>query len=140
MNNYTEEEKKAIKRERNKKWYQVNREKIKSYYQKNKNKILEYNREYNKTPMGRAHGLIRAYAQEDKKYNRGECDLTAKWIVENIFTKPCAHCGISRWEVIGYNRIDNYKPHTKDNVEPCCGKCNVMLHQNSRDSLGRYIQ
>lgn len=25
------------------------------------------------------------------------------------------------------NRIDNSKPHTKDNVEPCCKSCNSRL-------------
>lgn len=82
---------------------------------------------YNKTPKGRAVYLLNRYKSSDKEHNRGESDLTSQWIVENIFSKPCAHCGISGWEVIGCNRIDNDKPHTKDNVEPCCGKCNRKL-------------
>ena len=41
----------------------------------------------------RAKSLVQNYRVEDKKYNRGECTLTADWIIENIFSKPCAHCG-----------------------------------------------
>lgn len=75
----------------------------------------------------RAIDLLVAYNKNDKRYNRGKGDLTAKWIVENIFSKPCAHCGKTGWKVIGCNRLDNSKPHTKDNVEPCCRKCNAIL-------------
>ena len=32
--------------------------------------------------------------------------------------------GKEGWQVIGCNRIDNSKPHTMDNVEPCCLECN----------------
>lgn len=87
----------------------------------------EYWRQYRQTPMGRAANLLGGYRRKDKKYNRGEGDLTAEWIVENIFTKPCAHCGETDWTKIGCNRLDNTKPHTKDNVEPCCKECNDKL-------------
>lgn len=82
---------------------------------------------YNKTPKGRAVYLLNRYKSSDKEHNRGESDLTSQWIVENIFSKPCAHCGETDWRKIGCNRLDNDKPHTKDNVEPCCGKCNRKL-------------
>lgn len=85
----------------------------------------EYRKKYLRTPMGRAANLVSAYNENDKKYNRGKGDLTARWIVENIFSQPCAHCGKTGWEVIGCNRIDNDKPHSKDNVEPCCEECNI---------------
>lgn len=82
---------------------------------------------YNKTPKGRAVYLLNRYKSSDKEHNRGESDLTSQWIVENIFSKPCAHCGETDWRKIGCNRLDNDKPHTMDNVEPCCGKCNRKL-------------
>lgn len=78
----------------------------------------------------RANQLLQAYNKEDSKRGRGEGDLTAKWIVENIFSKPCVHCGKTGWEVIGCNRIDNSKPHTMDNVEPCCKECNTDMWVN----------
>ena len=84
-------------------------------------------KEYTKTPMGRALYLLNRYKRSDKKYNRGESDLTARWVVENIFSKSCAHCGETDWTKLGCNRLDNSKPHTKDNVEPCCWKCNHTL-------------
>lgn len=82
---------------------------------------------YNKTPKGRAIYLLNRYKSSDKEHNRGESDLTAQWIVDNIFTKSCVHCGETDWTKIGCNRLDNSKPHTIDNVEPCCGKCNRKI-------------
>ena len=128
--------------EYNKQWYEANKEKVlehnKQYYQANKEKWTEYMKQYkekraeydrqrSQTPMGRASYLVKNYKQKDKKANRGECTLTAKWVVENIFTKPCTHCGKSGWQVIGCNRLDNSRPHTEDNVEPCCKDCNDEL-------------
>lgn len=118
-------------KEYNKQYYQNNserrKEQMKRWNKDNSERRKEYDKQYRKTPMGRASHLLMAYNQSDKKHNRGKGNLTAEWIVENIFSKPCTHCGISGWEVIGCNRIDNDKPHTKDNVEPCCGKCNINL-------------
>lgn len=112
----TEEERKAAHREAVKRWKENNPEKY------------------------RAHQLINNYKQEDKKYNRGEGDLTAQWIVDNIFTKKCAHCEKTGWDVIGCNRIDNSKPHTIDNVEPCCEDCNHKLAtKHQRKIFGKKI-
>lgn len=96
------------------------------YRLEHKEQRKEYLKRYFKTPMGRAYSLLGAYNQSDKQHNRGNGDLTAKWIVENIFTKSCK-CGESDWRKLGCNRLDNNKPHTKDNVEPCCMKCNKKL-------------
>lgn len=126
------------KKEYYRKYYQKNKDKYREYYQKNREHILDkakhsnkpntsYMRLYRKTPIGRANMLLQRYKRRDKETNRGDCTLTAQWIVENIFTKPCVHCGEIDWRKIGCNRIDNSKPHTIDNVEPCCGKCNVKL-------------
>ena len=159
---FTEEERKAAKRESNKRWDEKNPEKIKEYkrrwkeknpdygkqwYQDNKEKcheqkrqyrqdnkeeIAEWNKQYYQTPIGRAYSLLNSYRQSDKAYGRGECTLTAQWIIDNIFTKPCAHCGKTGWDVIGCNRLDNSLPHTMDNVEPCCLECNVKLPGRSK--------
>lgn len=120
-------------------YYRKNREKIlkycseyskdhyKDYYTKNIEHKRELERKYRKTPMGRASSLLKTYNKKDKFYKRGKGNLTAKWIVENIFSKPCTYCGITGWEIIGCNRKDNALPHTKDNVEPCCPQCNKRL-------------
>lgn len=144
---FTEEERIKAKKERQRKYYLKNKERrlakqneyyknnkdiYKEYYSRNKEKKIEYQneykKEYDKTPMARANKLLGAYKAADRKRGRGEGDLTARWIVENIFTKPCAHCGKTGWKVIGCNRLDNSKPHTMDNVEPCCYECNVKLN------------
>ena len=141
-------------REKMKRWYQENREEIldyqKRYYQENREKILDYRKryyqenpekikeyqkqwreenpekikEYSKTPMGRAINLVSTYQQTDKKQNRGECTLTAQWVVDNIFTSKCNWCKETDWTKLGCDRIDNSLPHTPDNVVPCCEECN----------------
>lgn len=125
------------------KWYHSNVEKAREIarmkYELNKEREKERHKTYTKTPMGRASYLRAAYIREDRKYERGECDLTAKWIVDNIFSKPCTHCGESDWTKIGCNRLDNSKPHTMDNVEPCCWKCNLLLESNNRNNLGQFV-
>lgn len=125
-------------------YYKNNKEIYKDYYSENKEKIIEYQKEYqkeyDKTQMARANSLLSAYKTADKKTNRGKCDITAKWIVDNIFSKPCTYCGETDWHLLGCNRLDNSKPHTIDNVEPCCGKCNVELGRKEliHDELGKF--
>lgn len=149
----TEEERKQANKENSRRWreahpnymsewYQANKDNITEYrqdnkekiaeqkakyYQNNKEKIAKRQTEYQATPKGRAVNLVGTYKQEDNKYNRGECTITADWIIEHIFTQPCAHCGKMGWDVIGCNRLDNSLPHTPDNVEPCCAECNKKL-------------
>lgn len=74
--------------------------------------------------MGRAFSLLSSYQQNDKDHNRGECTLTAQWIVDNIFTQKCHWCPETDWREMGCDRIDNSLPHTPDNVIPCCKACN----------------
>ena len=114
--------------EYNKQYCQINKKKIleyqKQYHQDNKERIAEYKKQYYKTPMVRAAYLVSSYKQADKEMNRGECTLTAKWIINNIFTKKCIYCGESDWQKLGCDRKDNSKPHIEDNVVCCCGDCN----------------
>lgn len=92
---------------------------------------LDYikHKEWLHTQKGRASTLLNAYNNKDRKLGRGIGNLTSDWIVENIFPKPCVHCGKTDWRKIGCNRLDNSKPHTTDNVEPCCKECNDKLHK-----------
>lgn len=127
----------------NKKWDKENADKIREYkrqwYKRNREKMLEhkkiydeahkeeksaYLKEYFKKPINRATRLVGCYKFHDKKHNRGECTLTADWVVENIFSKPCHYCGETDWKELGCDRINNDLPHTPDNVIPCCKKCN----------------
>lgn len=99
----------------------------------------EIYKKYYESPKGRANYLSKNYKQQDKKRNLGEGNITSKWIYDNILFKPCTHCGKEGWNVIGCNRLDNTKPHTIDNVEPCCFECNNKLARNEekRKSLNR---
>lgn len=107
-----------------KKWVENNQEYTSKYRNENKQKIHEYNIQYNKTKIGRANKLVTAYRHSDKMYERGECTISGKWIVEKIFSQPCHYCGESDWTKLGCDRIDNSKPHTENNVVCCCAKCN----------------
>lgn len=118
--------------EKRKRWRKTDPDEAKKIDKKNyatkKDKNPNYQKEeYQNNPIRRANALIGSYRYKDKIHNRGECTLTSKWIVENIFTQPCAHCGETDWRKIGCNRLDNSKPHTQDNVEPCCFKCNMKV-------------
>ena len=140
---FTEEERITAKRERQKLYHEKhkNEEKFKAS-QKAKNKRWRdkhkyeeefkalqktRNAEYKSTQIGRAKYLLMNYRRADIEHNRGECTLTEDWIISNIFTQPCAHCGESDWKKLGCNRLDNNLPHTPDNVEPCCWECNIRL-------------
>lgn len=119
-------------KEHKKEYYQKNKKNIlikqKEHDDKNREKIHKYQKEYRKTQMGRASKQVWKYTQMDITKGFGKViDFDAKWIVDNIYTKKCAHCDETDWHKLGCNRLDNSKPHTKDNVEPCCFKCNVKL-------------
>lgn len=123
-----------------------NREYNKMYYAKNKEKELkrctEYNKSYSKTPMGRAQRQFQQYKNMDKRNGFGNViDFDARWIVEHIYTKKCAHCDETDWHKLGCNRLDNSKPHTIDNVEPCCFRCNCVLNGiESGDRLSKWAK
>lgn len=162
----TDEERELRKKEYYAKWYQENKEKKAEQnakrYQKNRDKILEqnakwraenpdyyakwreenpdYQKEYYKTPMGRAVHIAAAYDRDDEKYNRGKCTLTPVWIVYNIFPMPCHYCGAMGWEIMGCDRVDNSKPHTPDNVVPCCAKCNRKRHLKSYEEFKKEME
>lgn len=120
-------------------WYQNNKEKVAAYYQRNKEKIAENGAAYRKTPKGRAAMLVNNYKKEDKKQKRGECTLTADWIVQNIFSQPCHYCGETDWKELGCDRIDNSLPHVPDNVVPCCWECNTKKGTTPYDEYMKMI-
>lgn len=161
----TEEERNEAQRERCRRWrenhpeyYQNNKEKIilrvkewrndnaeeakekrHKRYEDNKEKILKVYAEYRSTKGGRAHNLVGLYKKEDKEHKRGECTLTAEWILEHIFSgQCCTHCGETDWHKLGCNRLDNSKPHTIENVEPCCLDCN--RHLNTKERSKKVLQ
>lgn len=156
---FTEEERKTANREAKRRWYQKNKDKILAkqtewrknnkghiaeynaeYKEKNKEQITKQRAEYRLTQRGRAIQLIAGYQRNDKLYSRGECTLTADWIVDNIFSKPCHYCGRTDWTKLGCDRIDNTLPHTPDNVVPCCHHCNCKKHTTSYDEFIKRLE
>lgn len=136
---FSDEEKKAAHREACRRYDKKNKEKknkySKQHYQDKKEDDEWIKKQQDNTKNWRvknpikyrASNLVSAYKQQDRKYDRGECTLTAQWIIDNIFTQKCAHCEKTGWDKLGCNRLDNSLPHTPDNVEPCCGECNKKL-------------
>ena len=146
----TEEEaaiRKEYRKQYMKKWIENHRERFNEIKQKSRKKSdahrkyeeefkethkewrYKWNKEYQDTLKGTANRRIQSYRRMDEERGFGkEClDFDSGWLIENILLKPCVHCGETDWTKIGCNRLDNTKPHTKDNVEPCCRSCNCKL-------------
>ncbi|MBO7732700.1 MAG: hypothetical protein J6S67_09115 [Methanobrevibacter sp.] len=125
--------------EKAKQRYEENKEEIlekaKQRYQDNKEQKTMYNKQYYQTPIGMAHCKVNNYSRLDKKHNRGECTITPEWMIDNIFNGHCIYCGKSDWAELGCDRIDNSKPHTPDNVVPCCGECNTKRGNKSYEEF-----
>lgn len=144
---FSDEEKKAARREACRRSYQKHKKKKaeygKQYYQDKKedDEWMEKHRENIKSwreenPIKhRASNLVSAYSQCDRNAGRGKCTLTSKWIMDNIFPKPCHWCGEVGWEIMGCDRIDNALPHTPDNVNPCCEACNKKRGKKSYEEF-----
>lgn len=122
---YYKENKEKIN-ERNSKWLKEQNKQgySKELYHKHREQKLEGKKKYHSTKRGRAVNLCSTYAYTDRIKGRGECTITPEWIEENIFTSKCRYCGKDDWTELGCDRIDNSKPHTPDNVVPCCCECN----------------
>lgn len=66
----------------------------------------------------------KGYRYFDRKFGNGEPSL--EWLeAHELMLKPCSYCGLG--ESGGLDRRDNARPHTKDNVVPCCVSCNLIL-------------
>lgn len=98
-----------------KKWFETHRDEFRT----------NLNVKYRENKLYRANQLINSYKRSDYEYSRGECTLTPEWIVENIFTSKCVYCECDDWTKLGCDRIDNFKPHTPDNVVCSCWACNT---------------
>ena len=133
------EELQKYHKEYNKTYYS---QKKQEYYEAHKEEIEQRKKEKaeHAAKMARAHNLVTKYRQSDKYHNRGETTITGKWVYENIFNKPCHYCGETDWFKLGCDRIDNTKPHTPDNVVPCCHSCNCHKHLTPTDKYIKIIQ
>lgn len=76
---------------------------------------------------GRVYFLHRAYMRLDADRGLGN-DLDMDFLRDHIMNRPCYYCGGEG--PIGCDRIDNNKGHTRDNVVPACGLCNIVRGDN----------
>ncbi len=105
---------------------------------KEKSNEIKNNWRKNNPQKVRARSILDRYTDKDNNDNRGECTITVKWIMDNIFTSKCIYCGDSDWRHLGCDRIDNSKPHTEDNVVCSCGICNI--ERGDRYSVEEFIE
>lgn len=63
-------------------------------------------------------------------------DLTVEHF-EFICSKDCVYCGAS--SRIGIDRIYSGDGYTMDNVQPCCGTCNMMKFTMSHEDFLRHV-
>ena len=140
----TEEERITAKKESHRRSYYRNKPKEQKrkagYYLNNTEKLKGYSSEYRKTKKGRANSLVRDYGRADVKAGRGECTLTADWIIENVFSgQVCHYCGETDWTKLGCDRKDSSLPHTPENCVPCCKHCNDKKNKMPYDQFMRLI-
>jgi len=71
---------------------------------------------------GRIFRLLQKYKHSDKKRNL-VYDLDPLFL-QNLFLQGCNYCGELREFLLGADRIDNTKGHSKENVVAACCLCN----------------
>ena len=76
--------------------------------------------------LEKARKLKHRYNFYDKQRFGITNDLNKEWIVQRILNSKCEYCGEEDWNKLGCDRIDNSKPHTKDNVLCACVRCNRL--------------
>lgn len=126
QNQYNAEHK-ELRTAYNKKWYAEHKE-LKDAYSKqwradNADKIKQYNAERYATIESYAYRVRRNNLQADRKHGRCGKDEDPLAPLEYYI------CGIQQrdfydgkqyhWSEMGFDRIDNSKPHTIDNIVPC---------------------
>jgi len=72
----------------------------------------------------RHSSICRDSRKSDKRHGRAGNDLDLEF-VRDLIQKDCHYCG-TRLGKMTLDRVDNDKAHTKDNVVPCCVRCNSI--------------
>ena len=109
------------------------KEKVKRYRTKHPDRV----KAYYQTIKGRAVLIANAYKQYDNKKGF-ENDIDADFLVDVLFKNGCTYCGETNPLLLGADRIDNKKGHTKDNCVCSCGRCNK--ERNIKDFQDFYNQ
>ena len=102
----------------------------KQYYQENREEMLEYWKQYYSTIKGYCYNIRKNNIREDRIYGRIGEEVpdnypTIEYYIDAV-QQPCIYCKKHKpFNEMGLDRIDNDKPHSLDNVVPCCTECNV---------------
>jgi hypothetical protein len=67
--------------------------------------------------------IINSDSKRTDRHRGWKNDLSPEWIADQI-KDGCVYCGDKRTRMT-MDRIDNDKPHTRDNVVPACIRCNL---------------
>jgi len=108
-------------------------EKKKRKYQENKESIRERLKTYYWTLTSQYH----EYKKRAKKKNIDF--LLSKKDCEKYYNTNCYYCD-GKIKGLGIDRIDNKIGYVKDNILPCCSKCNFMKHIMSKDEFIQHIK
>lgn len=127
---------------------QCHKAKQAEYYQANREYNVEWRAKHptydaerydpQKNPLNWARKMVASYMQTDREkgFNDKET-ISVDYFINHIANEECKYCHKRGYGLIGCNRIDNTKPHTIDNVEPCCFKCNAK--ENILDQIRRGV-
>ena len=89
---------------------------------------------------------VRSYVEQDKSKGRDTKDNVFDddydYFYHKFSTETCYLCkeGFTRDNQPTLDRIDNSKPHTRDNVKICCKYCNMIKSERPENEARLYIQ
>lgn len=81
------------------------------------------------------------YKAKVLKYGKVSFNLTLQDVEALLAANCCSYCGGNLPEVgLGLDRIDSSKGYTKDNVSPCCTKCNIMKSDLTIEDFYKHLR
>jgi hypothetical protein len=86
--------------------------------------LLNQSELINSKLRAKASKMLAQYRLKDRKMNRTECDLTIEEFIEDFLKNQCVYCGTK--DFIGADRVNNNLSHVRENLVPCCYRCNTV--------------
>jgi hypothetical protein len=104
------------------------------------------NKDFKKYPLEKEEweAMVERYEEQDKKAKRNISNnvKSSEYLLFKDFFTKCYMCneGFSLTNKPTLDRIDNSKPHTKENIKPCCLYCNCYKSDNDEYVAKLFIQ
>jgi hypothetical protein len=111
----------------------------KEYYMKNIDKVKLYEKEYSSKMENKAKKRFGSYKLTHKKKFNEDIPITLD-DVKNIVQRPCFYCGSIDNPCNGIDRLNNSIGYEKDNIVPCCRKCNTMKMDLTIEEFKNHIE